>query len=423
MRLRPTPLGSRRFGRVSGALISISGSSGTRERREPLSSPSPTSRAALRPDGPARAPELHRRTARRLLPFLALASLLFTTCDARLHLYIHGGRETLLPGRAYGDALTVHGIVASVPPGRGLPPGEPPRRFVLRHPLRPPDWNGSLAIGAHRGVGGFRRDADGAELGTGETDLDDLVGWWALDQGFAWASFDRAGLGDEGGALRLTEAFARLMFDQIRPRLASDPDRILLFGYAEGGGIARQAAVSEDGAFAGAVLVSATLGDPDGAERRRAARVALADDRDRTGAGFAAYVEAAGVPADGSRFWPFFDAAARDPRPVLPAPSAELRIPVIEVVGALDDWVLPEVLAYRDRVQAVAAGQFHDLRLVPGAWRADPEDDLVAEFRALASELDLDEADAEALGTGAPLAAEARRALADLQRRLAGETR
>ncbi len=324
----------------------------------------------------------------------------------------------------------MQGIVASVPPGRALPPGEPPRRFVLRHPLRPPDWNGTLVIGAHRGVGGIRRGEDGAELGAGETGLDDLIGWWALDEGFAWASFDRAGLGDAGGALRLTEAFARLMFDQIRPRLARDPDRVILFGYGEGGGIARQAAVAEDEIFAGAVLVSATLGDPAGAVRRQAARLALAEDRGASEAGFAAYAEAAGVPAEGGAFWPFHDAVNANPTPELPALSAELRIPVIEVVGTLDDWVLPEVLAYRDRVQAASGGAvsgtgqgggappLHELRLVPGAWRADPNDDVVSEFRAIAAEFGLGEEDRRALGDGAPLAPEARRALAGLQRLL-----
>lgn len=351
-------------------------------------------------------------------------ALLLAGCDARLHLYIHGGRETLLPGRAYGDALVVQGFVASVPPGRGLPPGEPPRRFVLRHPARPPDWNGSLVIGAHRAVGGIRRGEDGRELGTGETDLDDLVGWWALDQGFAWASFDRAGLADGEAALRLTEAFARLMFDQIRPRLAREPDRILLLGFGEGGGIARQAASDSEETFAGAVLVSATLGDPEQAARRRADRLALSASATASEEGFAAYAEAVGVPREGSRFWAFHDAAAAEnPRPVLPQPSAALRIPTVEIAGTLDDWVLPEVLAFRDRVQADgSAGPLHDLRLVPGAWRADADDDLVSEFRAIAAELGLGEPEAAALSTGAPLAPEVRRALADLHRRLAAES-
>ncbi len=357
-----------------------------------------------------------RRCCARAALLVAVA-LALPACDARLHLYIHAGRETLLPGRSYGDSLLVQGYVASVPPGRGIPAGEPLRRFVLRHPVRLPDWNGSLVIGAHRGVGGIRRGEDGRELGTGETDLDDLVGWWALDQGFAWASFDRAGLADEEAALRLTEAFARLMFDQIRPRLARDPDRILLLGFGEGGGIARQAAsIGDDEVFAGAVLVSATLGDPEHAARRRSARLALTGSEDR----LAAYAEAAGVPVEGSRFWPFHDAAATaSPRPVLPQPSAALRIPVFEVVGTLDDWVLPEVLSFRDRVQEASAGPLHDLRLVPGAWRADPDDDLVSEFRGIAAELGLDEPDAGALATGAPLAPEVRRALNDLQRALA----
>lgn len=363
-------------------------------------------------------------------PVVLLAAI---GCDARLHLYIHGGRETLLPGRAYGDALVTQGIVASVPPGRGLPPGEPARRFVLRHPARFPDWNGTLVIAAHRGLGGIRRGEDGEDLGTGETELDDLVGWWALDQGFAWAGFDRAGLGAGPEGYRLTEAFARLMYDQVRPRLAKDPERTILLGYGAGGGLARYAAAAEEDTFDGALLVAATLGDPDAAARRREARLALAPDwaalppdppapADPAAAlppSLAAYAEAVGMPPEGRRFWPFHDAlAAAYPVPVLPAPPALLLRPVVEVVGALDDFVLPEVLSYRERTQQSGSAALHDLRLVPGGWRVDPQDDAAEEFRARARALGLPPSQEAALATGAPLAAPVRRALTDLDLRL-----
>ena len=379
-------------------------------------------RTAMRPSGLRGTPGLFLSgriaVGRVFLAGCAFSVLGALACDARLHLYIHGGRETLLPGRIYGDALITQGIVASVPPGRGLPRGEPPRRFVLRHPARPPDWNGALVIGAHRGRGGIRRGQDGAELGTGETELDDLIGWWALDQGFAWASFDRAGLGAGPEAHRLTEAFARLMFDQIRPRLSGDPDRTILLGYAEGGGLARYAAASEEDTFDGVVLIAATLGDPAGAARRRSARLALAPERDSSEEDFAAYAAAAGAGAEGSRFWPFYDAAAAFPNPVLPAPPVDLRRPVIEVVGSLDDFVLPEVLSYRERLQAAGAARFHDLRLVDGAWRVGPEDDAVEELQAWAATLGLAPRDREALASGRSLAPSVRGALSDLDARL-----
>ena len=229
---------------------------------------------------------------------LAVVSLLLGAgCDARLRLYIHAGRETLFPGRAYGDALVTQGYAASVPPGRTLPPGEPPRPFVLRHPARPPDWNGILVIGAHRGVGGIRRGPAGENLGTGETELDDLIGWWALDQGFAWGSLDRSGLGAGPDAHRLTEAFARLMFGQIRPRLARDPDFTVLLGYGEGGGLARYAAASAEETFDGVVLVAANLGDPAAAARRRTIRLDLASSRKKSPEAGAAYAAAAGTGA------------------------------------------------------------------------------------------------------------------------------
>lgn len=354
----------------------------------------------------------------RALSGLAFALILVATlgCDARLHLYIHDGRETLLPGRAYGDALVTQGFLASVPPGNQVPAGEPPRRFVLRHPVRLPDWNRTLVIGAHRGRGGVRRGFDGAELGSGETELDDLVGWWALDEGFAWASFDRAGLGADPDAHRLTEAFARLMFEQIRPRLGDDPDRTVLLGYGQGGGLARYAAVSENETFDGVVLVAATLGDPAGAARRRELRLSLAHDQSE--AGRSAYAEAAGTGREGRPFWPFHDAAATLPIPVLPAVSAEVRRPVIEVVGSLDDFVLPEVLAYRERVQAAGAAPLHELRVVEGAWRAGPGDDAVEELQAWAEALGLAPPHRAALAGGESLAPAVRRALTDLDARL-----
>ncbi len=354
------------------------------------------------------------RSGRFLVLAVLVGALGSLSCDARLYLYIHGGREALFPGRAYGDALVTQGFLASVPPGRGLPPGEPPRRFVLRHPLRPPDWNGTLVIGAHRGLGGIRRGLEGEDLGSGETELDDLIGWWALDQGFAWASFDRAGVGAGPDGYRLTEAFARLMFDQIRPRLAMDPDRTILLGYGEGGGLARYGAAAADETFDGVVLVAATLGDPEGASRRRSARLALAADRETSDAGLAAYAAAAGIGLEGSRFWPFYDAVAAAPSPVLPAPPVALEHPVIEVVGTLDDFVLPEVLAYRDRIQAAGMTGVHELRLVPGAWGVGPGDDAVEELQAWAAELGLSEADRAALASGRSLAPEVQRALTDL---------
>ena len=380
-----------------------------------------------------------RRAAAAILPPALVLAALAAGCDARLHLYIHGGRETLLPGRAYGDALVTQGTVASVPPGRALPPGEPARRFVLRHPARFPDWNGALVIGAHHGLGGIRRGADGEALGTGETGLDGLVGAWALERGFAWASFDRAGLGAGPEAYRLTEAFARLMFEQVRPRLAQEPDRTILLGYAEGGGLARYAAAAGDETFDGIVLVAATLGDPAGAARRREARLALGIDwnalpwdagsddapaseapRDRPD--LRAYAAAAGIGLEGRRFWPFHDArAAAYPAPVLPAPPAGLLRPVFEVAGTLDDFVLPEVLAYRERVQAAGAAALHDLRLVPGAWRAGPRGDIAAEFAARAESLGLAPRHRAALSTGAPLAPAVRQALTDLHTRLRSE--
>jgi len=105
---------------------------------------------------------------------------------------------------------------------------------------------------------------------------------------------------------------------------------------------------------------------------------------------------------------------AAAPSPVLPAPPVALERPVVEVVGTLDDFVLPEVLAYRDRIQAAGMTGVHELRLVPGAWGVGPGDDAVEELQAWAAELGLSEADRAALASGRSLAPEVQRALTDL---------
>ena len=235
------------------------------------------------------------------------------------------------------------------------------------------------------------------------------------------------------------------MYDQVRPRLAKDPERTILLGYGAGGGLARYAATAAEDTFDGALLVAATLGDPEAAARRREARLSLAPDwasfppdpadlphppetADRSetadfGAALppalAAYAKAAGMSPEGRRFWPFHDAlAAAYPVPVLPAPPSLLLRPVVEVVGTLDDFVLPEVLSFRERTQQAGSAAFHDLRLVPGAWRVDPADDAAPEFRARAKALGLTPSQQAALATGAPLAAPVRHALTDLDARL-----
>ena len=73
-------------------------------------------------------------------------------------------------------------------------------------------------------------------------------------------------------------------------------------------------------------------------------------------------------------------------------------MPTIEVVGTWDDFVLPELLAYRARVQP---RDRHRLYQVDGVWHMSGDDDGVQSFMYVASRMGLDPDVARAMGEGA----------------------
>jgi pimeloyl-ACP methyl ester carboxylesterase len=281
------------------------------------------------------------------------------------------------------------------------------KRFVLRYPAESPRWNGKLVIGAHGGTGGNAYSRDGLVTGTDETSLDDVVGTFALANGFAYASLDRDGIGGTREGLRLTEAFTDEVADLLRERLHAAPSSTYLVGLSMGGGITRYAAEENPPRYQGALIVSGANGDLVTRERRRA-RMAEAwprvDPRKSTSPSredLVAYALAVGTPVEARRFWPFMGSATSGSgSSEAEDTSGTLVIPTIEVVGTFDDIVLPEVLAYEEKVEVAAKTDAHRLYQVEGAWHISRDDDAIPSFQYAGSRMGLDEAALDAMATG-----------------------
>lgn len=135
------------------------------------------------------------------------------------------------------------------------------KRFVLRYPERPSDWNGRLLLAAHGGSGGESYSRDGRMTGTDETSLDDVVGVHALAHGFAYASVDRDGTFAAREELALIHAFAELMESRVASRMGRAVEKTYLSGLSMGGGIARFAAEEDPPRFDGVLIIVGAGGD------------------------------------------------------------------------------------------------------------------------------------------------------------------
>jgi hypothetical protein len=282
------------------------------------------------------------------------------------------------------------------------------KRFVLRLPDK---WNGSLVIGAHGGSGGNALDRAGKVYATSETALDDVIGAYVFQHGFAYASVDRDGIGgSEDGAL-LTVAFLAKADAEILKRFNLMPERRYMVGLSAGGGITRR--IAEDtpaGAVDGVLIIAGGGGDVI-ARLDRDTRVAalwpLIDPRAHAGlpdtdTKIVSFADAIGTPVAARRLWPYTGtsataAAARPPGTVVNS-TAKPSIPMIEVVGTWDDIVIREVRAYRERVEPKDR---HRLYQVEGVWHMSGDDDGVQGFQYNAeSRMKLDKDVADAMGAG-----------------------
>ena len=278
------------------------------------------------------------------------------------------------------------------------------KRYVIRVPSK---WNGSLVIGAHGGSGGDAIDRSGKVYGTSETALDDVIGEYAFNNGFAYASVDRDGIGGTRGGYSLTMQFQALMRGEVTRLGKATPLRTYIVGLSAGGGITRMIAEAMPTPFDGALIIAGAGGDVIARmdrQQRMAPLWPLIDPRSHAGLSskdpkIVSYSEAIGTPVEARRLWPYTGAsAAGAPRPqgTVENSSAKPSIPTIEVVGTWDDLVIREIRAYRDRVEPKDR---HRLYQVEGVWHMSGDDDGVQGFQyAAETRMKLDKDVADAMG-------------------------
>ena len=282
--------------------------------------------------------------------------------------------------------------------------------------IRGPDkWNGDLVIGAHGGSGGDALDRAGKKYATSETALDDVIGRYAFDHGFAYASLDRNGVSNSKEGVDLTLKFIERAKDEVRLRAsrfgetASRPTRIYIVGLSAGGGITRTIAEMNPSPVAGALIIAGAGGDfvtRMDRNQRIAALWPLIDPRAHAGlqdsdSKIVSYAEAVGTPVAARRLWPYVGTSTAGAKPIAGSvedSTAKPSIPVIEVVGTWDDLTIREIRAYRDRVEPKDR---HRLYQVEGVWHMSGDDDGVAGFQYTAeTRMKLDKDVADAMGEG-----------------------
>ncbi|MEO7156878.1 MAG: alpha/beta hydrolase domain-containing protein [Vicinamibacterales bacterium] len=281
------------------------------------------------------------------------------------------------------------------------------KRFVIRVPST---WNGALVVGAHGGSGGDAVDRSGRVYATSETALDDVIGAYAFEHGFAYASIDRDGIGGTRAGSALTIEFATWARGEVGRLGKSTPRRMYAVGLSAGGGITRMIVESKPTPFDGAVIIAgagADLVTRLDRQARMAALWPLIDPRAHSGLAdnepkIVSYAEAIGTPVAARRLWPYTGAgaiaAASRPAGTVENSTAQPSIPTIEVVGTWDDLVIREVRAYRDRVEPK---ERHRLYQVEGVWHMSSDDDGVSGFQyAAESRMKLEKDVADAMGEG-----------------------
>jgi pimeloyl-ACP methyl ester carboxylesterase len=263
-------------------------------------------------------------------------------------------------------------------------------------------------VGAHGGSGGDAIDRAGKKYGTSETALDDVIGAYAFDHGFAYTSIDRDGIGGTRSGYALTTQFAALAKAELQRLGKATPLRMYVVGLSAGGGITRMIAEAMPTPFDGAVIIAGAGGDVVtrlDRQQRMATLWPMIDPVAHYGLSandskVISYAEAIGTPVAARRLWPYTGssaaAAAARPAGTVENSSAKPSIPVIEVVGTWDDLVIREVRAYAERVEPKDR---HRLYQVEGVWHMSGDDDGVQGFQYTAeSRLKLGKDVADAMG-------------------------
>jgi pimeloyl-ACP methyl ester carboxylesterase len=279
------------------------------------------------------------------------------------------------------------------------------KRYVLRIP---PSWNGALVIGAHGGSGGNAVDRSGKVYATSETALDDVIGRYAFDKGFAYGSVDRDGIGSSAEGVKVTLDFIAQAKAEVAAKAGRAPGRTYLVGLSAGGGITRNIVEQAAPPVDGAVIIAGAGGDVItrlDRQQRMAALWPLIDPRAHYGLSdrdpkILSYADAIGTPVAARRLWPYTGAgavasAAKPGGPVQNS-TAKPSVPIIEVVGTWDDLVIREIRAYATRVEPKDK---HRLYEVEGVWHMSGDDDGVQGFQFNAeSRMKLDKDVADAMG-------------------------
>ena len=301
--------------------------------------------------------------------------------------------------RAIQDGREYKGLVSIDVEGKPVN-----KRYVIRVPAK---WNGSLVIGAHGGSGGDAVDRSGKKYGTSETALDDVIGDYVFNNGYAYASVDRDGIGGSRAGYALTMQFATTARAEVTRLGKSTPLRMYIAGLSAGGGITRMIAETMPTPFDGALIIAGAGGDVItrlDRQQRIAALWPLIDPRAHAGLSntdpkIVSYAEAIGTPVEARRLWPYTGAGAANaqrPTGTVENSTATPSIPMIEVVGTWDDLVIREIRAYRDRVEPKDR---HRLYQVEGVWHMSGDDDGVQGFQyAAESRIKLDKDVADAMG-------------------------
>jgi len=312
-------------------------------------------------------------------------------------------------------AVLVSVITISAQPG--------PRRYVLRVPSQ---WNGSLVIGAHGGSGGNAVDRSGKVYATSETALDDVIGRYAFEKGFAYASIDRDGVGSSPEGVTITLDFVAQSKAEVAAKARRAPARTYLVGLSAGGGITRAIIEQRTHPVDGAVIIAGAGGDAItrlDRQQRMAVLWPLIDPRAHFGLSdrdtkIVSYADAIGTPVSARRLWPYTGAgavaAAARPAGEVINSTARPSVPVLEVVGTWDDLVIRELRAYAQRVEPKDR---HRLYQVEGVWHMSGDDDGVQGFQyAAETRMKLDKDVADAMGEGPSYIPTVREALDHLTR-------
>ncbi len=345
--------------------------------------------------------------------------------------------------------------------------GEPAvKRYTLRYPATPDAWNGMLVVGVHGGTGGEALSVDGTVTGTDELSLDDVIGEHAMNQGFAYASVDRDGVGSSKAGVEIVARFTNRMRDRLEAVAGRRVGRTYLVGLSMGGGITRLAAEDSASSYDGVVIIAGSAGDLPTRLERSAKSAALWDEVDpRIDAPLPdddpkvqAYSAIVGTPPGGRVFWPFTGRSAnfQNLRRTLEGygltglseddlrsftvedhlanetfanrihsenTTGRVRIPTIEVVGTHDDLVIREIRAYRDKVEGVSATEpsptpadQHRLYQVEGVWHISGDDDATESFQFIAGRMQLGSAIQQAMAASPSYLPAVRDALALLDR-------